>query len=246
MSLFVGSSYFGWKILQGNYNTAEVLGLFYLSDPYSVLQVLFSGYFPGIDIVIGALIIASLYFLIRGRMFCSWVCPLNIVTDTAAWLQRKLKIKPAISKSQINRRIRYYVLGLGLVLSAIFGLSAFETISPISMLHRAIIFSSLSGLIVVLVVFLFDLFFLRHGWCGYICPVGAFYSILGKKGSLKVLHTQENCTNCMKCKIVCPEVEVLDIIGKKTGTIRGGACTNCGRCIEVCEDDALNFKITIK
>ena len=50
----------------------------------------------------------------------------------------------------------------------------------------------------------------------------------------------------MKCKLVCPEVEVLDIIGIKSGTINHGACSNCGRCIDVCDDDSLNFKITTK
>lgn len=246
LSLFLGSSYIGWNLVKGNYSTAEVAGLFYLSDPYAVMQILFSGYFPGYKIIIGALIISIFYFLTRGRLFCSWVCPLNIITDSASYLRKKLSIKPLVSTKLVNRRIRFYILGLGLVISAIFGLSAFETISPISMLHRALIFSSLSGLIVVLVVFLFDIFILKYGWCGYICPVGAFYSLLGFKGSLKVFHNKENCTNCMKCKIVCPEVEVLDKIGIASGTINKSACTDCGRCIDVCNDNSLNFKITLK
>lgn len=244
--LFLGSSHLGWSFLKGNYSTAEVSGLFYLSDPYAIMQILFSGYFPRKDIIIGAIIIMFFYFLTRGRIFCSWVCPLNIITDTASFLRKKLSIKPLVNSNQLNRKIRFYVLSLGLVLSSIFGLSAFETISPISMLHRGLIFNSLSGLIVVFLVFLFDIFIIKYGWCGYLCPVGAFYSILGHKGLIKIFHTKENCTNCMKCKIVCPEVEVLDKIGIISGSVNKSACTDCGRCIDVCNDNSLNFKITVK
>jgi len=244
--LFFGGSFFDWSILKGNYSTADVLESFNLSDPYFFLQILSTGFVPNKEVIIGAAIITVFYLLLRGRMFCSWVCPLNIVTDLASLLQRKLHIKPLISAKRINRRIRYYVLALGLLLSTIIGLAAFELINPISMLHRAVIYGSLSGLFVVVLVFLFDLLIMKHGWCGHLCPVGAFYSFLGKFGLLKVIHNQPNCTHCMKCKVVCPEIEVLDIIGVKSGTIHQGACTNCGRCIDVCDDDSLNFKITIK
>ena len=246
LMLFIGASNFGWNILKGNYSTADVLGVFHLSDPYFLFQILSTGFIPNTEVIIGVIIVTVFYFLLRGRMFCSWVCPLNIVTDSASWLQRKLHVKPLLESSKITRNLRYYVFGLGLVLSAISGFAAFELINPISMLHRAIIYGVLSGLFVVLLVFLFDLFILKHGWCGHLCPVGAFYAVLGKYGILKVLHIQENCTHCMKCKVVCPEIEVLDIIGIKSGTINKGACTNCGRCIDVCDDNSLNFKITTK
>ncbi|RLD42723.1 MAG: quinol dehydrogenase ferredoxin subunit NapH [Bacteroidetes bacterium] len=244
--LFIGSSVYGWKILDGNYSTAEVLGFFNLSDPYSVLQILASGFIPASSVLIGAIIITLFYFVLRGRMFCSWVCPLNFITDSAEWIREKLHIQPLIKNKDVDRNMRYYVLLMGLILSAIFGFAAFDVINPISMLHRAIIFGSLSGLFVVLFIFFFDLFILKHGWCGHICPVGAFYSFVGKWGILKVFHKHDNCTDCMKCKLVCPEVQVLDIIGLKTDNIKMGACTNCGACIDVCKDDALEFKITIK
>ena len=246
MLLFVASASFGWKILDGNLSTAEVLGAFHLSDPYSVLQIIASGFVPAVSVLIGSLIVIAFYFVLRGRMFCSWVCPINFITDSASWMRRKLKIKPLINSKNVSRNIRYYVFILGLLLSAIFGFAAFDVINPISMMHRAIIFGSLSGLLVVLFIFLFDLLILKHGFCGYICPVGAFYSVVGKWGILKVFHNHDNCTNCMKCKVVCPEVQVLNIIGKETDTIKMGACTNCGACIDICDDDALDFKITIK
>jgi ferredoxin-type protein NapH len=47
----------------------------------------------------------------------------------------------------------------------------------------------------------------------------------------------------MKCKEVCPETQVLHMIGKKSIKVMDAECTNCGRCIEVCDDDALGFSI---
>ena len=244
--LFVGGANFGWNILKGNYSAALVLDAFYLSDPYATLQILSAGFLPNADVLIGAIIVIIFYFLLRGRVFCSWVCPLNIVTDAAAWTHKKLQIKPLIKNGSITRNLRYYILVLGLILSLIFDIAAFETINPISMFHRAFIYGSLSGLFVVIFIFLFDLLILKYGWCGHLCPVGAFYSVLGKYGFMKVFQNQENCTNCMKCKPVCPEIQVLDIIGIETGTINSGACTNCGRCIDICDDNSLNYKITLK
>jgi ferredoxin-type protein NapH len=46
----------------------------------------------------------------------------------------------------------------------------------------------------------------------------------------------------MKCKVVCPEIQVLHMINKSSEAVVD-ECTNCGRCVEVCEDDALNFDL---
>ena len=46
----------------------------------------------------------------------------------------------------------------------------------------------------------------------------------------------------MKCKVVCPEIQVLHMIDKSRNLFLQ-ECTLCARCIEVCEDDALNFEL---
>jgi ferredoxin-type protein NapH len=82
----------GLKVLEGNLSSSVLLGVVPLSDPYAVLQMFASGSLITMDIMIGALIITIFYGLIGGRMFCSWVCPINMVTDAANWLRRKLGI----------------------------------------------------------------------------------------------------------------------------------------------------------
>ncbi len=238
--LFWGANHWGWKFLAGNLSTAHLFDEVYLSDPYAVLQMLFSGLVVSIDVLIGALIIFVFYALIAGRSYCSWVCPVNFVTDMANWIRRKWDMR-SMKILNIKRKTRFWILGLSLILSLILGVAAFEFISPISMMHRGIIYGIGAGWLAVLMVFLFDLIVLKHGWCGYLCPLGAFYTAISVKSLIRVNHTKENCTDCLDCKVVCPELQVLENIGEKSGIIDFGACTNCGRCIEVCQDNALNF-----
>lgn len=241
--LYFGANAWGWTALMGNLSSSSLFGIIPLSDPYAALQMLAAGAVLAVDLVVGALIITIFYFVVGGRAFCSWVCPINLVTDAAAFLRRKIKVDDFAKKQPATRNLRYWVLALSLIISFAMGVTAFEFVSPISMLHRGIIFGMGFGWAAVLIIFNFDLLVLKNGWCGHICPLGGFYSLVGKYSLVRVHHTQENCTLCMKCKVVCPEQQVLYMIGKESIPVLSGECTNCARCIEVCDDDALNFSI---
>jgi len=242
--LYFGANAWGWTILRGNLSSSIVVNFAQVSDPYAVLQMLAAGAAISLDLFIGAMTIAVFYFLIGGRAFCSWVCPINMVTDTANFIRRKLEFnRMQGQKMPITRNTRYWVLGLSLVVSALMGMAAFEFVSPISMIHRGIVFGIGFGWSSAVIIFLFDLFVLKDGWCGHICPLGGFYSLLGRFSVIRVLHSEENCTLCMKCKTVCPEHQVLHMIGKESLSVTDGACTNCARCIDVCDDEALGFSL---
>ncbi len=242
--LFFGANAWGWKILQGNLSSSSLFGVIPMSDPYAVLQMVAAGAVVASDLLIGVGVVVVFYFLIGGRAFCSWVCPINMVTDSANYLRRVFDIDRAqLQKQPISRNARYWILVMSLIVSAFMGIAAFEFISPISMFHRGIVFGIGFGWAAILIIFLFDLFVLKNGWCGHICPLGGFYSLLGKFSFIRVHHSEENCTLCMKCKVVCPEKQVLHMIGKESIPVLSGECTNCARCIEVCDDDALRFSI---
>ena len=241
--LYFGANAWGWTILMGNLSSSLFLEIVPLSDPYAALQMLAAGAVLATDLLIGVGILSVFYLLIGGRAFCSWVCPINMITDLAAMFRRILDIDRVQKRQPASRNIRYWVLALSLIISAVMGVTAFEFISPISMVHRGIIFGLGFGWAAMLIIFLFDLFVLKNGWCGHICPLGGFYSIMGKFSLIRVHHSEENCTLCMKCKTVCPEHQVLHMIGKESIPVLSGECTNCARCIEVCDDDALGFSI---
>jgi len=244
--LFYGTVRWGWKlagepVLTGNLSSSEFLGFIPMADPFAVLQIILSGQMPLQEVLLGAVIILVLVTLIGGRTWCAWVCPVNMVTDLASWTRRRLNIKDAFT---ISRKIRYTVLVLTLILSILTGVAAFEWVSPIGMLHRELIFGIGAGWIAVLGVFLFDLFILRHGWCGHLCPLGAFYAVIGKLALLRIGFDAPTCTHCSECARVCPEPQVLNLkAATKTGMIASGECTNCGRCITVCPEDTLKFEL---
>jgi len=243
MALFVVTNIYGMKLLSGNLSASVVAGLIPLADPFAILQMFAAGAFVAFDVLLGGLIVLFFYMVIGGRAFCSWVCPINIVTDTANWARKVLYLEKIERKIWLGRTVRYWVLGLTLILSLITGVAAFEMISPIGMLHRGIIFGMGMGGAAILSIFLFDLFAVKNGWCGHICPLGGFYALIGRWSLIRVKHDHTKCTLCMECKNVCPEKQVLSIISKRSGAIVFGECTNCGRCVEVCESDALSFGV---
>ena len=243
MILYVIANVYGINFLTGNLSSSLLLNTVPLSDPYAVLQMAVAGAIISADILLGAFIISIFYFIVGGRAFCSWVCPVNMITDLANYLRRKFGFNQIQKKQPASRNIRYWVIAISFVISFFMGIAAFELISPISMIHRGIIFGLGFGWATIVIIFLFDLFVLKNGWCGHICPLGGFYSLVGRFSLIRVHHNADNCTACMKCKEVCPENQVLHMITKTSIPVLSGECTNCGRCVEVCDDDALNFSI---
>ncbi len=139
-----------------------------------------------------------------------------MVTDFANWIRSKLNFdKEEVNYRFLKRRARYWIMVLGIIVSAVVGIAAFEVFSPITIIQRGIIFGFGAGISVIVAIFLFDLFGVKNGWCGHLCPLGATYSLIGKKSIIRVEHNHENCTNCMECKIVCPENHVLHMITRE-------------------------------
>ncbi len=241
MFLFIGGGLFGWPAFRGNLSTSKLFGSLSLADPFAVLQIIATGKTVAAEAITGSLIVISFFGILAGRAFCSWICPLNIVTDAANWLREKAGLDSAGKSPFLSRNARYWAIAVSLAVSFATGVAAFEWISPVSMLQRGIVFGMGTGWIIVFSVFVFDLLLVKHGFCGHICPLGAFYSLITRFSLLRVRHRRDNCTLCMKCLEICPESQVLAMIGEKSGTVLSGECTNCGLCIEVCDFDAMKF-----
>lgn len=243
LSLFLIGPLLGVWWVKGNLSSSLTLEVLPLTDPYVLLQTLFTGYLPQTTAIIGAAIVIVFYLLVGGRVYCSWVCPVNIITDVAMWLRNQLDIK---SNIHFSRSARYWILVLSLILAGVSGTLVWELINPVSMIQRAIIFGVGLSWLMVLAIFLLDTFVSRRAWCSHLCPVGAFYSLLGKFSLLRVNAVAlERCDSCMECYAVCPEQKVISPVLKQSGRsssiILDINCTNCGRCIDVCSTDVFQF-----
>ncbi|MGE5153612.1 MAG: quinol dehydrogenase ferredoxin subunit NapH [Bdellovibrio bacteriovorus] len=243
--LFFGTLHWGWvlfgqPLLSGNLSASMVLGQIPLADPFATLQILLTGHLPQPEALLGAAIVFAFFLVVGGRVWCAWVCPVNLVTDLAGWLHQKIWRKNLFS---VPRSLRYIVLGMALLLSLVIGLPAFEWVSPIGAMHREILYGMGLGWTALLGLLLFDWLVLKHGWCGHLCPLGAFYSLLGSRtAQLRVKFDRETCNSCGDCAVVCPEPQVLNLKRlAEEGQVLSGECTNCGRCIPICPKESLAF-----
>ena len=249
LALFMLGPWAGIWIIKGNLSSSLLLETIPMTDPMVFLQVLAGGFVTPLSAAVtGVAIVTAFYALVGGRLYCSWVCPVNLLTDAANWLREKFNLRGG---ARLSRNTRYWMLAMVLILAAATGSLAYEMINPVSMFHRTLIFGvgalwGTAGL-VILGVFLFDLFVAKRGWCGHLCPMGATYSLIGAVSPLRVrADKREQCNDCMECFAVCPEPQVIKPALKGEGkgigpVILSGDCTNCGRCIDICAKDVFGF-----
>ena len=246
LALFIGTARLGWKIageplLSGDFSASLLAGTVPFADPFAVLQKLAAGHPAESTMLVGALIILVVYALLGGRVFCGWMCPMNMVTDAAAAARSATGLRAV--RLRRDRRARYVRALVSLIASVITGAAAFEWVSPQAFLWREAVWGvGLGGIAAVLGVFAFDLAVLQRGWCGHLCPLGAFWSLVGNVGLVKPIFRNDRCTRCGDCLKVCPEPQVLNCkrAGQR-GMIASGECTNCGRCAAVCPENAIFF-----
>lgn len=244
LAIFLFGPWLGWRLVDGTLASSRTFGLLPLTDPFVFLQSLAAGHRPAATAILGVAIVLVVYLLVGGRTYCSWVCPINPVTDLAHRLAERFGVGKGW---QPRRGTRVASLAMALLGSAVTGTILWEFVNPITMLHRAIVFGTTGGLFVVLAVLLFDLFVSRRGFCGHLCPVGAFYGQINRLSLVKVSAARRvACDDCMDCYAVCPEPHVISPALK--GAARGASpvildhdCTSCGRCIDVCSKRVYRF-----
>lgn len=248
--MFLLGPLFGAWLVTGNLSSSMTLDILPLTDPLLLSQSMLSGNWPALTGFVGAGLVLLFYALLGGRVFCAWVCPVNLVTDLAAWLRRRLGIRGGV---RISRHLRWWLLGLVLLLPLLTGGMVWEYVNPVSMLHRGLIFGFGWAWLILAAVFLYDLLIVSRGWCGHLCPVGACYAAIGAAAPVHIAAPRrDQCDDCLDCFKVCPEPQVLKPALKgtrlKSDSSHGPVidsidCTKCGRCIDVCDQDVFGLAL---
>ena len=80
------------------------------------------------------MIVLLFYLVIGGRVYCSWVCPVNPIIDLAEWLRQRLHITGG---AHFSPNARYWLLG-AIMLFAAGGILylVFQDIAPQARLAR--------------------------------------------------------------------------------------------------------------
>ena len=216
-----------------------------LSDPLAVLGQTAAGLGIYKPFLLTALI-PIIFTVIFGRFFCGWICPATLLyelnTNLGAWLHES---GFPIGQKRFDRRFKYIILVIGIILSVITGSVLFAAIYPPAIIGREIYYAiALGGFGVGTVFFVMTLFFdllvARRGFCRYLCPGGALYSLLGRYRLLRIKREVKDCNDCEKCTAIC-EFE-LDPMRDDFGQ----ECNNCTACIAICPTNALIFNIKHK
>ncbi|MDI6743742.1 MAG: 4Fe-4S binding protein [Thermodesulfovibrionales bacterium] len=192
-------------------------------------------------------------YLIFGRAFCGWVCPMDflfeIVDGFKNWSKVKVKASP---------KIGYGIAAGLLVVSGLLGIPFFTNyISHLTNFFRFItggVFLALNlpfepsvlvysgGVIVFLLVF--EYIFPRT-WCRVLCPVGKTYGLFNKVSLLKLKYYPGECGECNLCDRLCyMNVKIARHIDQPG--LRDINCIYCGRCAEGCETKGKLVKLSLK
>jgi len=242
-SPFVSDPAVDLDAIKGNTWSGNFFG-YKISDPLAVVAQMASGLTVYWPFFVSGLIPIFLT-IIFGRFFCGWICPATFLyelnTSLSMFLQR-FGIKTG--RKRFDPRIKYLVLAVGIGISAVTGSVLISMIYPPAIIGREIYFGIAlggfgAGLVFFVLTLLFDLMISRRGFCRYVCPGGALYSLLGHFRLFRIKRIVENCNDCAKCNAVCEFG--LDPLRDDFGQ----ECNNCTACIAICPTDALTFNIKI-
>lgn len=177
--------------------------------------------------------------LIFRKNFCSWICPVGLISESLARLGRRLfgrNFRPWKWLDVLLRSIKYLLLGFFvwaiITMSAAalqeFIHSGYNRISDVKMYYFFARLSTTS--IIVITVLALGSVFINGFWCRYLCPYGAWLGLFSWLSPVKVRRDAASCTDCGLCDKVC----MARLPVSKKERIISPECTGCLDCVASC------------
>lgn len=187
--------------------------------------------------------------LIFQRPFCSWLCPIGLMSE-GLWKggKRLLGENPRMPRAVDHTLMLIKYLIMAFFLKAIlmdmpgeaahaFSQTPYNKVVDVKMLDfwiepSSAVIKATAALVVLSIVF-------KNFWCRYLCPYGALLGILGRFAPLRIKRHEEECIHCSLCSKNCPSF--IDV--ENAGTVTSVECIKCLTCIEKCpEPEALDLR----
>jgi ferredoxin-type protein NapH len=227
------------RVVRGSVWTLRV-GEHVVSDPLAVLDFMAASRVPW-DVFLLSALLPLLASVLLGRVFCGWICPADLLFEIGSVVRRWVGIDTDVTFSS---RLKYAVLGAGVVLALIAGTQVFAEIYPPRLVGAELYLWLTLGIPGVgawflLAVLAFEIFVSRRFWCRYVCPGGALYSLLGRWRIVRLRLNSPACTRCRECTDAC-EFGLDPMAGHP-----GQECNNCGVCVRACAHDALSWRAVL-
>ncbi len=200
--------------------------------------------------------IISAFGVLLGRFICGWLCPFGLVQDLLHKIPF-LKYKVPKKINNILKYLKYVILIVFVILLPFLFQDELGISDPFfckyicpsgtlmggiplvltnGSLKSAIGFLFAWKMAILIIVILASIIIFRP-FCRYICPLGAFYSLMNPISFYKLKIKEDKCTKCGVCTKSCKlNIEVY----KKPNT---GECIRCGDCVKACPRKAIKSGI---
>lgn len=191
---------------------------------------------------------------IVGRFFCGWLCAFGSFED---FLYRIPRISKKNSKRYLKGADKYlkwikyiifiviviFVWGLQLLTIPagvnpwdLFGALSSD-LSSVNLLTKG----WLSAGIILLAIIIASIFVERF-FCRYLCPLGAYFSVISRLRIFNVVKKRDKCKGCNYCTQKCS----MGIDLSKADKVKSGECINCMECAEHCPKGNAHFELNDK
>ena len=211
------------------------VGPVWITDPLIGLQTILTSLRLDARLLISMAIPIAIT-LVAGRVFCSWICPQNTLSEWVDQAAVKIGIKRLLP-STAQPRVRTFITAAVLLAAPLAGFPLASLLSApgiiTSQTARLIKEGAVGAEIILIAVILAsELFVARRVWCNALCPVGGFLAFFRLPRTLRVALIEDEkrvCGHCRACVDVCQlGLDPLE------GNIYP-LCHNCGDCIKACE-----------
>ncbi len=183
-------------------------------------------------------IVSVILAIIFRRSFCGWICPFGGLQEFFGLagkkiLRRKFYIPAAVDR--YLRFLKYLVLFLILMMTwktATLWFAPYDPWAAYGHLSEGLISvwkEFAVGLIILCISFIGSFFYDRF-FCKYLCPMGAFLSIVSFISPFKIKRVESVCIHCNRCTKVCP----VNIKVSQMRFVTSPECINCQECTAVC------------
>lgn len=193
-------------------------------------------------------VIFVLMAILLRKAFCSWVCPVGLISEMTAWLGRGFYGRNFRMWRWLDfplRGLKWFLVGF--FLYHIFtmpgpGLRAFieSPYNRVSDIKMGLFFVELGRVgAIILALLVIGSTFINGLWCRYLCPYGALLGFFARFSPTRIQRDPVSCIDCSKCDAIC----MARLPVSRSTNVFSVECTGCLDCVAACPvDDALQLK----
>lgn len=199
-----------------------------------------------------SLAVAVMITLLLGRFFCSWGCPTSFIRGIFGAGHSVSVCRTRREKAGPGYYSAYAVLAAAIAGSFAVGFPVFCLVCPIGLffgfifaVHRLFVSYQPGWELIIFPLVIMAEVFLFKKWCGYICPLGAFFRLVNKAGGrfIELKADPAACSvlkghSCHICANSCAE-------GISVPVHTSADSSDCVLCLN-CKDECPNGAVKVR